>query len=497
MDKVISAEKMRSLEARVFALGIDSFAVMEKAALRICDALTQRFSKEKKILSVCGKGNNGGDGLAAARMLAILGYTVSVCLPFGEPATQEALKNYKIVKKLGINLISHDEDFSAYDVIIDALLGTGLSKDLLSDIPEKINKSGAFVIAADIPSGISSDTAAVCKTAVKADLTIALGFKKYGHSVYPGKQYCGEVLVADIGIPFDGECDTFETDAEYVRKRLKQAKTDAHKGDMGRLCVIAGSKGFTGAATLCCEGALKSGCGLVTLFAPDNLNEIYEKKLTEAMTLPLECEDYIDADLLLNYADRLKNADAVVIGPGLGMNCRAEKIIDFLFRNEIPTVIDADGINAVAANINILLRKKGEVILTPHMGEFSRLTGLPIEEILSNRLGLARKFAVKYGVILVLKGAGTVIALPDGKAFINHTGNSGMATGGSGDVLSGIAAAFLARGISAGESAVCATFVHGLAGDLAKEKLGENSMLPTDTVSCIHGAFLKMKNPDC
>lgn len=497
MDKLVSAEKMRSLESGVFSLGIDSFAVMEKAAMRIADVVQQRFFAPSNVLAVCGKGNNGGDGLAVARMLKMSGYNVEVCLPFGEPSTKDAGKNFEIAQKLGINIVSSEESFAKYEVIIDALFGTGLSKDIESDIPEKINKSGAFVISADIPSGINSDTGAVMKSAVKADVTVALGIKKYGHSVYPGKEYSGEIVLSDIGIPFSGSCDTFETDMEFVNQILTPVKKDAHKGDMGRLCVIAGSKGMTGAATLCCEGALKSGCGLVTLFAPENLNDIYEKKLTEAMTLPLACDNFIDADLLLEHKDRLKSCDAVVIGPGLGKECQAEKIIAFLFENKISTVIDADGINAIAANINILRGEKGSVILTPHIGEFSRLTGISSQEILSDRLGYARKFAVEYGVTLVLKGAGTVVAHADGRAYINHTGNNGMATGGSGDVLSGIAGAFLARGISAEMSGVAAVYIHGLAGDFARDKFGENSMLPTDIINLLHDAFLKIKNQDC
>ncbi len=496
MDRLVSAEKMRLFEEKVFSLGIDSFAVMEKAALRIFDEVKKRISPSSKVLVICGKGNNGGDGLAVARMLEMDGFDVKICLPFGEPSTADAIKNFEIVKKLGIDIVG-DAEFDRFDVIVDALLGTGLSKNVKSDIPGKINSSGAFVISADIPSGISSDTGAVMENAVKADVTVALAFKKYGHSVYPGKEFCGEIVLADIGIPFSGECDTFETDTDFVRQILVPAKKDAHKGDMGRLCVVAGSKGMTGAATLSCEGALKSGAGLVTLFTPGNLNEIYEKKLTEAMTLPLDCEDSVDADKLMEHKDRLTSADAVIIGPGLGRDCDGAKIIEFIFENKIPAVIDADGINALAANINILRGVKGDVVLTPHIGEFSRLTGLSTQEILSDRLALARKFAVEYGVTLLLKGAGTVVALPDGKAYINHTGNCGMATGGSGDVLAGITGAFLARGMGAPMSAVAAAYIHGLAGDIAKETLGETSMLPTDIINCLHSAFLKIKNQDC
>lgn len=496
MDKIVSAEKMRSLEKRIFDLGVDSFAVMEKAAMTIAEEVKKRFGTDTKVLVCCGKGNNGGDGLAVARMLLLDGYKVAICLPLGEPSTADATKNFEIIQKLNVEIVSEKEDFSIFDVIVDAILGTGISKDVDLPVIDKINNSPAFVIAADIPTGISSDSGRVLKMAVQADLTVALAFKKKGHSIYLGKEYCGEIVIKDIGIPFEGDCDTFEVDAEYINSILPAADVQAHKGDMGRISVIAGSKGFTGAATLCSESVLKSGGGLVTLFTPENLNEIYEKKLTEAMTLPLDCNDCLDADLVLGKADTLKKADAVVIGPGLGRDCDAGKIIRFLFENEIPVVIDADGINKVAANINILNEKKGKTVLTPHIGEFSRLTGLSSDEILADRLEKAREFAIKHGVTLVLKGAGTVIAQPDGVCFINHTGNSGMATGGSGDVLTGILGAFLARGMSTENAAVAAVYIHGLAGDIAKDSLGSESMLPTDVIGFIHKAFLKIKNQD-
>lgn len=496
MDKIVSAEKMRSLEKRIFDLGVDSFAVMEKAAMTISCEVKKRFDISSKVLVLCGKGNNGGDGFAVARMLYLDGYEVAVCMPLGEPSTDDAVKNYEILKRLNIEIISDEEDFNKFDVIIDAILGTGISKEVDLPIIDKINSSQAFIIAADIPTGICSDTGKVLKMAVKAHLTIALAFKKMGHSVYPGKGYCGEIILKDIGIPFEGSHDTFETNAEFVRDILPTADVQAHKGNMGRISVIAGSKGFTGAATMCCQSALKSGGGLVTLFTPENLNEIYEKKLTEAMTLPLDCNDYLREELVLEKSEVLKKSDTVIVGPGLGRDTDAAKIIEFLFENEIPTVIDADGINAIASNINILNGKKGKTVFTPHVGEFSRLTGFSTEKILSDRLGHAREFAVKYGVTLVLKGAGSIIAQPDGVCFINHTGNSGMATGGSGDVLSGILGAFLARGMSAENAAVAAVYIHGLAGDIARKNLGSESMLPTDTISFIHKAFLKIRNQD-
>ena len=418
-------------------------------------------------------------------------------MPLGEPATDDAAKNYEIVKKLNIKIISDKEDFNKFDVIIDAILGTGTSKNVELPVIDKINNSKAFIISVDIPTGICSDSGKVLNNAVRANLTIALAFKKIGNSIYPGKEYCGEIVLADIGIPFEGESDTFETDIDYLKSILPENDVQAHKGDMGRISVVAGSKGFTGAATLCCESALKSGGGLVTLFTPENLNEIYEKKLTEAMTLPLGCSDFIDENLVLEREDVLKKADSVIIGPGLGLSCDALKIIKVLFENEIPVVIDADGINKIASNINILNEKKGKTVLTPHIGEFSRLTGLSVEEILADRLGIARRFASEYGVTLVLKGAGTVIAQADGVCFINHTGNSGMATGGSGDVLSGIIGAFLARGLSAENAAIAAVYIHGLAGDIARDELGSESMLPTDVIRFIYKAFLKIRNQEC
>lgn len=493
MEKLVSAEKMRELENRIFEFGVDSFAVMEKAAMRITDVILSRFPTNTKVLSVCGRGNNGGDGIAAARMLSLKGYDVTIALPFGSPKTLDAAKNLDVAEKIGIKISSGDEDFSCYDLIIDALLGTGITSDVECNIPDKINKSGAFVLSADIPSGINSDTGQIMKSAVKADVTVAIGYKKYGHSIYPCKEYCGEIIVADIGIPYEN-ADAFETDEGFVKTILPHVKNDAHKGDMGRISVVAGSKGFTGAATLCTEAALRSGCGLATLFTPENLNEIYEKKLTEAMTLPLKCNDSIDADEVIKNKDKILKSNAVIVGPGLGRDCDANKIIRFLFKNEIPAVIDADGINAVAENINILSGKKGPTVLTPHIGEFSRLTGLSADEILKNRLVEARKFATKYNIVLILKGAGSVVALPNGVCYVNHTGNRGMATGGSGDVLSGIVGALLASGIGAEKSAVAATYIHGLAGDFAAEKFGADSMLPTDMVNEIYSAFLKIKN---
>ncbi len=494
MIKLISPEKMRELEKKTFDLGIDSFAVMEKAASRVFDYVKEKFDQKKKVLVVCGKRNNGGDGLAVARMLFLSGYDVTVCTQFERPSTADAAKNFDIVKKLSIKFVSEEDSFEKYDVIVDALFGTGLSGEICSKLPEKINASGAHIVAVDIPSGISAQTGAVCGSAVKADTTITFEYKKYGHSVYPGKEYCGKIVVGDIGLVSDIEFDAFETDGQLVKQFLPQTSVTAHKSELGKLCVIAGSVGMTGAATLCCEGALKSGCGLITLFTPENLNEIYEVKLTEAMTKHLPGEDFIRADKLLEKSDMLLSANAVVIGPGLGRKCDAAEIIRFLFENEIPTIIDADGINAVAANINILNEKKGQVVITPHLGEFARLTGVSIDDINKNKLALARSFATEYGVVLVLKGAGTIVATPSGKCYVNHTGNCGMATGGSGDVLAGVAGALLAKTGDGEKSAIAAAYIHGLAGDFAKAMLGEESMLPTDTIKYLKDAFNMIKN---
>ncbi len=482
MNKLVSSAQMRALEKNTFDLGLMPAVVMETAAASVSNYILQKFGK-CTVTAVCGKGNNGGDRLAAARQLFAAGCSVTVVLAMGEVKTPEAKANLDILKKLPVkfsDVIAEDSD-----VIIDALLGIGINGGADAEIIDKINSAGKFVVSVDIPSGVCADTGAVLGKAVYADTTVTFGYKKTGLTQYPAKKYCGDIIVAPVSFIDSISFDTFETDCPPA---ICGMEADFHKGLNGKLLVIAGSKGMTGAATLACTAALRCGCGLVTLAIPENLNAIMEVKLTEAMTLPLDCCDSITYEAFSKID--ISQYDCIVIGPGLGRSEEVNKIVKKLVCGNIPLVIDADGINSIKSNIDILKDGK-DIILTPHPGEFAGMLGKSTTYVQQNRINLAREFATEYGVTLVLKGAGTVTAQSDGRCTVNTTGNCGMATGGSGDVLAGIIGAFAARKFE--NPAETGVYLHGLAGDMALEKYCAESMLPSDTVHMITKALQKMK----
>lgn len=464
--------------------GIPGIILMENAAGETVRYMEENADLEgKKVLVLCGGGNNGGDGFAIARKLFCKGIEVYIFFAAQEEMlTESARMNYRAAVQLGIPFAKSLEGF---DVMVDALLGIGITGDVRADFAEiinKINAQDAVVYAVDVPSGLCADTGRVCGCAVAADYTVAMAYGKPGLFTGRGKKYAGKVLVADICLPPNKQSTIELVDEKLVQSFLPQNNVLAHKGTNGTLAVAAGSRGMTGAATLCCLGALKSSAGIVKLLVPQNLNDIMEVKLTEAVTVPIDSENCFkerDAEILLNL-----NADAMVIGPGISRDDGTIAFVQSVVKNaRVPLVIDADGIYAVSANIDILKEAKAEIILTPHPGEFSRLTGASVSEIENNRIEYAKKFAAKYGVTVLLKGAGTVIAEPNGKVYINSTGNEGMAKGGSGDVLAGIIGAFLCRG--AVHPAAVGAYIHGKAGDRAAEKIGKTAMLPTDILNYI------------
>ncbi len=493
MKQLLTANSMRLYETQIFDAGNSPIDVMEQAAQGICDFVTARFEKTANVCIVCGKGNNGGDGIAAARLLFYDGYNVQIILAMGQPQTENAKINLEKATKLGIPVVVEDYSGLDYcDIVVDAVLGIGVSGAVELDCIEKINNCHAFKLAVDIPTGVNADTGEVVKTAVKADATVTFGYIKTGIVQYPGKTFAGEIFVAKIGEQKPNSFDAFLPDDLHIKNLIPRKSDDANKGNFGRLLVIAGSVGMTGAAHLACMGALRSGCGLVTLAIPENLNPIMEIKLTEAMTLPLKCHDRITYASMSNILEGISRYNAVVIGPGLGVSDEVTAIIDAVLESGVPTVIDADGINSIAANINILRNSRSPVILTPHPGEFARLTGKEICEIQQNRLSLARDFAKETGVTLVLKGAATVVTSAYGSVMINPTGNRGMATGGSGDVLAGVAGAFAAQGMSTETAAQAAVYVHGAAGDIAAHKYGKQSLIASDIVNNLSSAFMRI-----
>ena len=490
MLELVSSKEMKEIEQKTFALGAASIDVMEKAAEAVADFIELRFDKDVKICVVCGKGNNGGDGYAAARLLYSAGYDVCIYNVFETPQTTDAKTNFDAAANLGVPFVKKIDA----DVVIDAVLGIGISGGCNLDVIDEINESGAYILAVDVPTGVNADTGAVLGKAVRVDATVTFGCIKTGLLQYPGKTLAGEIVLA----PLDFVCadtKTFYPDEDDIANMIPDMAADEHKGSMGRVCIIAGSRGMTGAATLSAMGALRAGAGLVSVIIPDNLNAIMEVKLTEAMTVPAACADALTFEAAKKAIDSVA-ADSYVIGPGLGRGEDIYKIVEYVLKKDVPVVIDADGINALCGNIDILKQFGKKAILTPHPGEAARLVGISIEDVQNDRITFAKTFAKEYNTTVVLKGAGTVIAAQSGNTFINLTGNPGMATGGSGDVLSGIIGAFAARKMPAEYAAAAGTFVHGLAGDIAAREIGQMGMLPTDMAKCVAAALQRIKNPE-
>ncbi len=499
MKRLITAKQMKHLDALCTSeAGISGLLLMENAALEAVHAMEQQFGRlsGRQFIIVCGKGNNAGDGFAMARHLQNRGGRVEIVfLNDAEDLPPDARTNYDIAQNMEITVSGEfPAELETDAVIVDAIFGIGVHGEITDrtyrSAIEWINQSGTAVVAVDIPSGIDADRGSVCGCAVKADLTCTFAFCKPGLAVLPGAAYAGKVAVCHISTPDYvanmEPADTFLLEEDCLQ--IPPAALDANKGSMGRVCIVAGSTGMTGAACLAAEAALRTGAGLIRVAAPRNLNAVLEVKLTEQMTVPLPADHRLDETCLDMVRRQCRQSDVLLLGPGLGRAPETERAVQQLVREtEIPIILDADGINAVSRNINILQEKQAPVIVTPHPGEFARLTGLPVAEIQQDRLRLARMFAVQHDVVLVLKGAKTVIAYPDGTAYVNPTGNPGMATGGSGDVLAGIIAALEARG--ALNSAAVGTFLHGMAGDRAAAELGMAYMAPTDIIRHLSGCL--------
>lgn len=488
--KAATAGEMRRIDASTIEeYGIPCAVLMESAGSEVASACESLLLKTggKRVCIFAGKGNNGGDGFVAARRLVNHGYKVQVCLfAVSTELSVDALTYFSVLQKMGIDVleIANERDWdkagiavSFADCLVDALLGTGLHgnvSDRLASAIELINSAGKPVVAVDIPSGVESDTGRVTHSAVKATITVTLGLPKPGLYLYPGASFAGEIRVADIGIPVEliqsRSIRQNIATAGQVGDLLPIRRRDAHKGNSGRVGVIAGSQGMTGAAALASNGALRSGAGLVTLGIAASLHHIMEVKLTEVMTRPWP--EIIGGALgvkSIPYMEELAaKSDVTLIGPGLG---RAEEtqsaVRQFVKGARCPLVIDADGLVALAEDIDILQQTEALSVLTPHPGEMAILTGLTIDEINQDRLYVARQSAIDWASIVVLKGAGTVVAFPDGEVFINPTGNPGLATGGTGDVLAGVIASFIAQGLSSHDAAVAGVFTHGLAADIS------------------------------
>lgn len=499
--KLVTASEMRELDRRAIQdLGIPSLVLMENAGRTTYQILRREFpAPQGEVAVVAGQGNNGGDGFVVARYLANAGLPVAVFL-LGERAQVggDARVNLDILSHLGITVaeVRTEADLNPVihrlakaGLIVDALLGTGLNspvKGLIADMIEHLNHLRAPVLAVDIPTGLSADTGAVLGVALKAEVTVTYGWPKLGQIVPPGRDYVGRLWQVDISIPPSLARDVHLelAEASDLRTLLPPRPFGSNKGTFGHLLVLAGSEGKTGAATLSSEAALRAGAGLVTLGISASLNDIMEVKLTEAMTVPLPEAPGTRAlgqAALGAIQDFLGEKFTLAIGPGLGTHPETRELVCRLV-HDLPQamVIDADGVNNLAADNSCLKDAAGPRLLTPHPGEMARLLGLTVPEVQARRLDLARETAAKFGITLVLKGVQTLVAAPDGRISLNPTGNPALASGGTGDVLTGLIGGFLAQGLTPWDAARLGVYLHGLAADFFVNQYGPRGLIAGD-----------------
>jgi ADP-dependent NAD(P)H-hydrate dehydratase / NAD(P)H-hydrate epimerase len=506
---------------------IPSILLMENAGRSFADELAKASPglNDKRILIFCGRGNNGGDGLVVARYLALRGAKPSILI-FCDPDNLkgDARTNWEIVQalKLPVQIIStvasarlYLRNADAPDVIVDALFGTGLSKPIGADfrpVVEWINKasSKAFVASVDIPSGLRADSFQIPGPAVKAQLTVTFSALKLAHVMPPAADLAGKIVLADIGSPHalfeNPEYRMNLIDPEQIQKCLPRRARDSHKGTFGHVFVVAGSRGKSGAALMAGFAALRAGSGLVTIWLPKSLQRIVVGRFPELMTefLPETDEGTSDRMGAEKILSQLSQSDALVLGPGMTTHPSTKSLIwELVRRSSVPVILDADGINAFAPPAKLFQNEAGQpVIITPHPGEMARLTDTKISEVQKDRIQTAVGYAAQHQCYVVLKGFQTVIATPAGDIFINNTGNPGMATGGTGDILSGIMGRFVAgwkHQIDMGNSCNLADYIsaavycHGLAGDLAAEETGYESLIAMDLLEYLpKSAFKKI-----
>lgn len=515
--KVVTTEQMKEIERRAIEeYGIPGILLMENASFNIANEIKKDLGtfKNKNIVIFAGTGNNGGDAMGVARHAFNEGANVLVVLTGKEEVVKgDAKTNLNIIKSMKIKLAvvgnnEYNEEIQRSilmaDAVVDGILGTGINKPVNSfmyEIIDIINNAGRYTVSIDIPSGINGNTGEILGICVKPSKTIALGFPKAGTIIGEGAKFVGHIEIYDIGIPKkiadQLELETRLLTAEYVCGLVPERSIYAHKGSNGRVLVIAGSAGLTGAAALTGRAAQRSGSGLVTLGIPKTLNSILETKLTEEMTMPLE--DNGDGTLSEKCIEKINcqinRYNAIAYGPGLGKGTDIKKITEWLLLNSpVPLIIDSDGINSLVGNIDLLNKAVCPVVLTPHMGEMASLTGLSIEEIRIDRVNILKKYCRKLKCTIVLKDWRTVICTKEGYIYVNLTGNQGMASGGAGDVLTGVIASFAGRGISPEDSAAAGVYVHGLAGDMAASEKGMEGMTAGDITEHLPYALKSMRD---
>lgn len=515
--KLAAAEQMRMLDRQTIQkYGVPSLDLMERAAEGIRDAVLKLLPDRPgkcRVSILCGSGNNGGDGIAAARLLFLSGVKVRAFLVGNyEKLTQDALDMTGRLSECGVELEPFTPEkeeqknwILCSDVLIDALFGTGLSRKIAPNslyyaAVQLMNKAAGKVVAADIASGVDTDSGQVLCCGVKADVTVTFTLPKIGQFSGAGGVLSGRVDVHDIGIPKalvnSTVCTAQTVEPAFIRSFLPRRNPGGHKGTFGKMLIIGGCPGFTGAPYLAAGAAVRSGCGLVYLGVPESIWAVEAVKCSSAMPFSLPSgrkEGTLQYGALLQIQEKLHHCDVLALGPGLGRSKDVTRLVcDLLLRTEKPVVLDADGINALSEHMDILDARRGRTtILTPHDGEFARLGGNLSG---GDRIGAAVEFAKAHGCVLVLKGHNTITAAPAGNALVNTTGNSGLAKGGSGDVLTGVIASLLCQGMAPVQAAACGVWLHGCAGNFAAGKFTEYGVTPSDVIAFLPQAFASVSD---
>ncbi len=507
---VLTGSQMRERDRwATGVVGLPEMVLMENAGRQVA-VLARRLLGEtvgKRVWIFAGQGNNGGDGLVAARYLAKAGVEVEIfLLAPGEKMRGAAAENLHICRQIGLAPVEINAAgglgglyprCGEVSLVIDAILGTGLSgpvRGFGAEVINFLNKCGRPILAVDLPSGLEADTGACPGPVVRAQDTVTMDLPKIGLCLHPGAGQAGRLWVAEIGMPPGAplpEPGVFLTTPARLTSLLTPRPRESHKGTYGRVLVVAGSRGMSGAAVLAGKGALYSGAGLVTLSVPAGIQALVAAQAAEAMSHPLgpASADCLGWGAKGDIVQLLAQSDVLALGPGLGGGEDTAALVRSLLPGlALPLVLDADGLTALEARAELLAKIPGPVVITPHPGEMARLCGLTVAAVQAQRLDLARQKAAEWGVTLVLKGARTVIAAPDGQAALNPTGNPGLATGGTGDVLTGLIAGLIGQGLSPFRAAVAGTFLHGAAGDLAAKEKGEAGMLAGDVATYLPAA---------
>lgn len=508
--KLFYSNNIRAVENAAEAGGFSTLRMMENAGSAAANVIIEKYKiKEASVIVVAGNGNNGGDGFVTARKLYEAGANVAVVLACGMPKSENASETLSKLSKLPVRIYNAN-DFEAKtvikyaDFVIDAIFGIGFRGELEGDVLDLVNvanESEAVRIALDLPSGCECDSGRVGNTCFSADVTISFIGVKPCHVLYPSSDYCGKLVMVGIGISKEivdsASSDVSIIEDSKVKKAIPSIKKSAHKGSRGTALLVCGSYGMAGAAILSAKAALRSGAGLVKLALPNNVYPIAASALLEAVYLP--CKSSVDGaispdefELILSNAAK---SNAVLLGCGCGNTKELYELTEQLICNiTTPVVIDADGINTISNDISILMKSKAPIVLTPHPAEMARLLNVDTEYVQTHRFELARAFAQKFAVTLVLKGSNTVIALKDGSLFVCMHGNPGMATGGSGDVLAGVIVSLIAQGLPPELAAVCGVNIHSAAGDIAANNMSMHSMLPSDIIDSLPQLFKKLES---